>query len=190
MKEDILSSYDKVSKEYGYNSNSLHSLGLDARKIEEAASRQILDTLCLDDYEVIYTSGNAESFTTILNNVKGSIYSDNDEFISIAKEMNMNLLEDQSLCDKNTFISVLDTLKKGNHIDIDLNNSYESLNSYDYITIEDDIPFFGVLIKKKNIDLKSLIHGGKSTTKYRSGTSATPLIVSFSKLVRLKYKRK
>ena len=93
MKEDILSSYDKVSKEYGYNSNSLHSLGLDARKVEEAASRQILDTLGLDDYEVIYTSGNAESFTTILNNVKGSIYSDNDEFISIAKEMNMSLEE-------------------------------------------------------------------------------------------------
>lgn len=190
MKEDILNSYEKASMEYGYNSNSLHFLGLDARKIEEAASKQILDTLGLNDYEVIYTSGNAESFTTILSNVKGSIYSDNEEFISIAKDMSIEVLEDSSLCDKNTFMSVLDSEEKGNHIDIDLNNYYGNLNSYDYITIEDDIPFFGVLIKRKNIDLKSLIHGGKSTTKYRSGTSATPLIVSFSKLVRLKYKSK
>ena len=32
MKEDILNTYDKVSNDYGYNSNSLHKLGLDARK--------------------------------------------------------------------------------------------------------------------------------------------------------------
>ena len=65
----------------------------------------------------------------------------------------------------------------------------ERLNKYDFITIEDDIPFFGVLIKRKNIELENLIHGGKSTTKYRSGTSVTPLIASFAKLIKLKYKR-
>ena len=39
----------------------------------------------------------------------------------------------------------------------------------------------GCLIKKENIDLIPLIHGGKSTTIYRSGTPALPLIVSLSK---------
>ena len=43
----------------------------------------------------------------------------------------------------------------------------------------------GCLVKNKNIDLLPLIHGGKSTTKYRSGTPAHPLIVSFSKAIRL-----
>lgn len=41
------------------------------------------------------------------------------------------------------------------------------------------------LIKKPNISLEPLIHGGKSTTMYRSGTPAHPLIASFSKALRL-----
>ena len=43
----------------------------------------------------------------------------------------------------------------------------------------------GVLIKKERIEMESLIHGGKSTTKYRSGTPALPLIVSLAKALRL-----
>ena len=52
--------------------------------------------------------------------------------------------------------------------------------------------FFGVkgigcLLKNKNIVIDPLIHGGKSTTNYRSGTPALPLIVSLSKALRLAY---
>jgi cysteine desulfurase len=36
----------------------------------------------------------------------------------------------------------------------------------------------GGLIKKDNINIEPLIHGGKSTTIYRSGTPALPLIIS------------
>lgn len=36
----------------------------------------------------------------------------------------------------------------------------------------------GALIKTKDIDLEPIIHGGKSFSKYRSGTMPTPLIVS------------
>lgn len=43
----------------------------------------------------------------------------------------------------------------------------------------------GCLIKKDGINLEPLIHGGKSTTIYRSGTPATALIASFSKALRL-----
>ena len=50
--------------------------------------------------------------------------------------------------------------------------------------------FFGIkgigcLIKNKNLVIEPLIHGGKSTTSYRSGTPALPLIVSISKALRL-----
>ncbi len=45
----------------------------------------------------------------------------------------------------------------------------------------------GCLIKKNNIELIPLIHGGKSTTIYRSGTPAHPLIASLSKALRLSY---
>lgn len=43
----------------------------------------------------------------------------------------------------------------------------------------------GVLIKKEKVELTPLIHGGKSTTIYRSGTPCLPLIVSLSKALRL-----
>ena len=43
----------------------------------------------------------------------------------------------------------------------------------------------GCLIKKENILLEPLINGGKSTTSFRSGTPALPLIVSFAKALRL-----
>ncbi len=44
------------------------------------------------------------------------------------------------------------------------------------------------LYKKKNIVIEPLIHGGKSTTIYRSGTPQTELIASFSKAIRLSFK--
>ncbi len=52
--------------------------------------------------------------------------------------------------------------------------------------------FFGVkgigcLVKNKSIVIDPLIHGGKSTSVYRSGTPALPLIVSMSKALRLIY---
>lgn len=43
----------------------------------------------------------------------------------------------------------------------------------------------GALIKKQNIRLEPIIHGGKSTTIYRSGTPAPALIVSMAKALRL-----
>lgn len=52
--------------------------------------------------------------------------------------------------------------------------------------------FFGIkgiggLIKRKNINMEPLIHGGKSTTAFRSGTPPTALIVSMAKALRLSY---
>lgn len=43
----------------------------------------------------------------------------------------------------------------------------------------------GCLIKKDNISIEPLIHGGKSTSIYRSGTPTTALIVSLAKALRL-----
>ena len=45
----------------------------------------------------------------------------------------------------------------------------------------------GVLIKKNNIEIDPIIHGGKSQTIYRSGTPAVALIVSLARALRLVY---
>lgn len=44
---------------------------------------------------------------------------------------------------------------------------------------------FGVLIKKKEVSLKPIIYGGKSTTIYRSGTPVTASIVALDKALEL-----
>ena len=43
----------------------------------------------------------------------------------------------------------------------------------------------GGLVKKNRVSIVPLIHGGKSTTAFRSGTPATELIVSLSKALRI-----
>ena len=172
IKEQVLESYNKTSVKYVGNSNSLHKLGLESKKLEDAATRQIKETLNLKDYDVIYTSGNSESMTTILINTKGNISTSSEELINISKEMGISLNQDKA---------------KYKHIDIK-EMITDDLNKYDFITLEDEIPGIGLLIKRKNIEIEPLIHGGKSTTKYRSGTAPTPLIVSISKLIKLKYK--
>jgi cysteine desulfurase len=45
----------------------------------------------------------------------------------------------------------------------------------------------GCLIKKETIELEPILHGGKSTSKYRSGTPMLPLIVSLTRALRLSF---
>lgn len=67
-------------------------------------------------------------------------------------------------------------------IDINLNNvDLVSFSAHKFFGIKG----IGVLIKKKGIEIKPQISGGKSTTIYRSGTPSLPLIVSLAKALRL-----
>ena len=61
MNKEILETFIKVSQEFIGNSNSLHKLGTKSKQLENASTKQILDTLNLKDKEVIYTSGKCES---------------------------------------------------------------------------------------------------------------------------------
>ncbi len=193
---DIIKTYEKSNLEYFGNSNSLHKLGLNSKKLEDASVGQILDVLGLKDKELIFTSGNCESYSLIFNNISNDkkIVTDNNEFFDIGKKMNKNIVFDKNLnVDKDVYL-----LSTCNDIDLSLYNclkhvslktGYKNYKDCDYITIEDEMPFFGCLIKDKNKILEPIIHGGKSTTKYRSGTAATSLIVCFAKLIKNKYKK-
>lgn len=66
-----------------------------------------------------------------------------------------------------------------------------NLDNIDFISFSSH-KFYGIkgsgcLLKKKNIVIDPLIHGGKSTTIYRSGTPSLPLIATTSKALRLIY---
>jgi cysteine desulfurase len=67
-------------------------------------------------------------------------------------------------------------------IDVDLSNvDLASFSAHKFFGLKG----IGILIKKEKIALEPLIHGGKSTTVFRSGTPAHPLIVSISKALRM-----
>lgn len=70
--------------------------------------------------------------------------------------------------------------------EIDLTNiDLASFSSHKFYGIKG----IGGLIKKEGIEIIPLIHGGKSTTKYRSGTPTVALIASMAKALRLAYER-
>ncbi len=69
-------------------------------------------------------------------------------------------------------------------INIDLSNvDLYSLSAHKFYGLKG----CGLLIKKDNIEIDPIIHGGKSQTNYRSGTPALSLIVATSKALRLIY---
>lgn len=67
-------------------------------------------------------------------------------------------------------------------INIDFSNiDLASISAHKFYGIKG----IGLLIKKENIIIDPLIHGGKSTTPFRSGTPPLPLIVSMLKALEL-----
>ena len=86
-------------------------------------------------------------------------------------------------CNNKTFFHV-DITQAVGKIKLDLKNvDLASFSAHKFFGIKG----IGALIKKENINIEPLIHGGKSTTIYRSGTPTLPLIVSTAKALRLAY---
>ena len=86
---------------------------------------------------------------------------------------------------KNTLFHV-DATQAIGKINIDLKDAdFISMSAHKIYGIKG----IGLLMKKKEVLLEPLIHGGKSTTIYRSGTPQTALIVSLSKALRLMYEK-
>ena len=86
-------------------------------------------------------------------------------------------------CNNKTFFHV-DITQAVGKIKLDLKNvDLASFSAHKFFGVKG----IGALIKKENINIEPLIHGGKSTTIYRSGTPTLPLIVSTAKALRLAY---
>lgn len=63
MKKEILETFENTALKYIGNVNSLHNLGTNSKRLENAASEQILNILSLENKEIIYTSDLSESVT-------------------------------------------------------------------------------------------------------------------------------
>lgn len=237
MRKEVLDTYIKVNEEYFANPNSLHKIGVEAKRLIDASTKQIADILKVKPEEIIYTSCASESNNlaikgVALRNIKkgkhiittnlehSSIYGPIDylkkqgfeiEYLKTNNglidldDLKQKLKEDTILVSigavnsetgvKQKIEEIASFLKQNSkcyfHVDatqsigkvkIDFKNvdliSFSSHKFYGPKGI-------GVLVKKENVLIEPLIHGGKSTTIYRSGTPATPLIASTAKALRL-----
>src|SRR5574344_1652094 len=61
VNKEVLDTYIEVTNRYFGNPNSLHKLGLEAKKIIDASSKQIANILGVKASEIIYTSGASEA---------------------------------------------------------------------------------------------------------------------------------
>ena len=236
----VLDTFVKVTKDYIGNPNSLHELGVEAKKLIDASTKQIADILRVKESEVIYTSGASEAnnmaikgiclkyknrgkhiITTTLEHssvLEVFKYLENEGFeVSYAKldengvvdldELKKIIRDDTilvSICSVNSEVGVRQPVEEIGlllkdypklyfHSDVTQSIGKEKV---DFTNIDlasfSGQKFYGMkgiggLIKKESIILESLIHGGKSTTVFRSGTPATALIVSLAKAMRLAY---
>ena len=234
----VLETFNKVCKNYPGNSNSLHSLGIKSKEIEEYATEKISNLLGVKPSEIIYTSGASESNNTVLKGVASKYknrgnhiittylehssvletckYLENKGFIIDYVKIKDNGLIDiddleRLLTDNTILVSVayvdselgirqdIDTISKivkkhpKCYFHVDATQAIGKIKvdptSIDFISMSAHKIFglkgIGLLIKKDNIVIDNLSHGGKSTTIYRSGTPALPLICSLMKALEL-----
>ena len=238
--KEVIETYAKVCEEFIGNPNSLHKLGLEAKKLIDASTSQIAKILGVKESEIIYTSGSSESNNTAIKGVCFKYQNRGKHIISTELEHSSIIAPLQFLQKQGYEIDFVKLDSKG-QVDLeDLKNKLRedtvlvtiaSVNSE--IGIKQDLEaiskivrqnpktifhsdvtqsigkdkidfslldmasiscqkFYGMkgigcLIKKEGLQIEPLIHGGKSTTIFRSGTPATPLIASFAKALRLVY---
>lgn len=238
--EEVINTYSKVCREFIGNPNSLHSLGIDAKKLIDASSEQIAKILGVKPSEIIYTSGASEANNLAIKGVC-SKYSNRGKHIITTELEHSSVIAPLNYLSNNGFEVDFVQIDENGLVDLDdlsrlmrddtVLVSISSVNSE--VGVRQDLEaiskivrrnpktifhsdvtqsigkekvdfsfidlaslscqkFYGMkgigcLIKKENMIIEPLIHGGKSTTIFRSGTPATPLIASFAKALRLVY---
>lgn len=238
--EEVINTYARVCREFIGNPNSLHKLGVDAKKLIDASTKQIADILGVKSSEIIYTSGASEANNTAIKGIAlkyqnrgkhiittelehSSVIAPISYLTSLGFEVDFVKLDENGLVDLEDLENLLrdDTIlvsiaavnsevgvaqpidkiaeivkkypKCYFHSDVtqSIGKQRIDLSNVDLASLSGQ-KFFGmkgvgILIKKESIIIEPLIHGGKSTTVFRSGTPATPLIASISKAMRLAY---
>lgn len=238
VNEEVLNTYVEVTKKYIGNPNSLHKLGVEAKQLIDAATKQVAEILGVNSNEVIYTSGASEANNLAIKGIcfkhtgkhiittelEHSSVSEAVKYmeklgyqVSYVKLDNKGLVDladlDNLIRDDTVLVSIAAVNSEVGVVQ-DLEAISKIVKKYPKVFFHSDMTqsigkmkvnlayvdlasvsaqkFYGMkgigcLIKKANIDIEPLIHGGKSTTVFRSGTPATPLIVSFAKALRLAY---
>jgi len=238
--ERVIDTYSKVCREFIGNTNSLHKIGVEAKDLIDASTKQIADILGVKPSEVIYTSGSSESNNTVIKGIASKYKNRGNkiistelehssviaplnylsnmgydiEFVKLDKDGRVDLEDLERLMDDNTILVTIASISSELGIKQPIKEISKIVKKYPKCFFHSDMTqsigkeyidlslvdmasfsaqkFYGMkgiggLIKKENIVIDPLIHGGKSTTIWRSGTPALPLIVSTARALRLIY---
>ena len=236
----VIDTYSMVCKNYIGNPNSLHKLGMEAKKLIDASTKQIADIFKVKESEIIYTSGASEANNLAIKGVAFKYQNRGKHIITTPLEHSsiiapLNYLQQNGFevdfvsLDENGLVDLdnLEELIRDDTILVsiasvnsevgvrqDLKKISEVVRKHNKVIFHSDVTqsigkeyidfslldmasmscqkFFGMkgigcLYKREKLLIEALIHGGKSTTIFRSGTPATPLIASFAKALRLVY---
>ncbi len=168
---------------YTYKNRGNHII---TTKLEHSSIKEPLEFLKKEGYKVSYTKLDDKGLVDI--NYLKQIITDDTILVSVTavnSELGIRenieeigkLLRDYPKC----YFHVDMTQAIGKEI-IDLKDvDLFSFSAHKFYGIKG----VGALIKNKKLNIEPLIHGGKSTTIYRSGTPSLPLIVSLAKSLRL-----
>ena len=69
VNDEVLNTFNFVTKKYMGNSNSLHKLGVEAKNVINASTLQIAKLLNIKENEIIYTSGASEANNTVIKGI-------------------------------------------------------------------------------------------------------------------------
>lgn len=99
VRDEVLDSFVKVSKNYIGNPNSLHELGLDSKKLMDQATKQVAYLLGVKQDEVIFTSSASESNNLAIMGVL-NYYKNRGKHIITTKLEHSSILETAEYCKK------------------------------------------------------------------------------------------
>lgn len=240
VNEEVLDSFCKATKTFIGNANSLHTLGIESKKMIDRATKQIASLLQVKENELIYTSGSSEANNLAIKGIcfkyqnrgkhiittqleHSSILEPLEylktlgftvDYVSVTKDGRVDLEHLKKLMREDTILVTIASVSSELGIEQPIKEIAEIVKKYPKCFFHSDmtqsigkieIPlsyvdlasfsahkFYGIkgigcLVKKEKIELLPLIHGGESTSIYRSGTPALPLIVSLAKALRLAF---
>ena len=239
--ERVLDSYNKVTREYIGNANSIHTLGVKSKELLMQATNQIADILKCHPKELIFTSGASESNTTAIKGVAFK-YASRGKHIITSKLEHKSVLEVMGFLSNNgyevDFVNILpngqvdlhhlETLIRKDTILISIcavnsetgfkqplktirqvinkknpnvlfhSDLTQALGKTKFYLSDLDLASFsahkiyapkgiGLLYKRKDLQIDTLIYGTTENCPFRGGTPPLPLVVAFSKAIRLIY---
>lgn len=100
--ESVLDSYNKVTKEFIGNANSIHNLGVASKDLLLKATKQIANCLGCKFNEIIFTSGASESNSTAIKGVAFK-YSNRGKHIITSKLEHKSVLETMNFLETKGF---------------------------------------------------------------------------------------